>query len=74
MGNGSCQSLIARANGGDLHQGTEWGAERGRGSCKQSGVCVLVKCRGGVVEGKELDPNPMPFFFLFFFYFFFIRL
>ena len=35
-------------------------------SCKQSGVCVYVECRGGVVEGEELDQNLLPVFFLFF--------
>ena len=38
-------------------------------SHKQRGVCIYVECRGGVVEGKELDPNLMSFFsFSFFFY------
>jgi len=40
MGNGSCQSLVARGDGGDLHQGTEWGAECREVSRKQGGVCV----------------------------------
>ena len=35
-------------------------------SCKQSGVWVFVECRGGVVEGEELDPNPMLFPLFFF--------
>jgi len=39
-GNGSRQSLVARRDGGDLHQGTERGAECRRVSRKQSGVCV----------------------------------
>ena len=29
-------------------------------SRKQSGLCVGVECRGGNVEGEELDPNPIP--------------
>jgi len=36
-------------------------------SCKQRGVCVYVECKGGVVEGKKLDPNLMPFFYFFYF-------
>ena len=39
-GNGSCQSLIARRDRGDLDQGTEWGAECRRVSRKQGGECV----------------------------------
>jgi len=35
LGNGCCQSLIAGGDGGDLHQGTEWGAECRRVSRKQ---------------------------------------
>jgi len=37
----------------------------GNVSRKQSGLCLFVECRGGVVEGQELDPNPMPLFFVF---------
>ena len=64
-GNGSCQSLIPRGDGGDLHQGTGWGVACRRVSGKQSRVCVFVECRG-VVEGEELDTNLMLFFFFFF--------
>jgi len=36
-------------------------------SRKQSGMCILVACRGGGVEGEELDPNLLPFVTLLFF-------
>ena len=43
---------------------------RGLLSRKQSGVGVDVACRGGgVVEGEELDPNPMSFSFFFSFFY-----
>jgi len=38
-------------------------------SRNQSGVCVFVECRRGVVEGEELALNLAPFFFLLFFFF-----
>ena len=44
-------------------------------SSKQSGVCLSVECRGGVVVGAELDPNLMPLlFFCFSFVLFFLVL
>jgi len=51
-GDGSCQGLIAWGDGLDLHQGTEWGVKREEVSRKQSGLCVGLECRGGVVEGE----------------------
>jgi len=45
----------------------EGGVRRGEVSRKQSGVCLFEESRGVVIEGKELDPNPMPLFFSFFF-------
>jgi len=47
-------------------------ARRGVMSRKQGGVGVLVECRGGVVEGEELDPNLHLFFPFFYFYHVFI--
>ena len=37
----------------------------GKVSGKPSAVCVYVECKGGVVEGEELDPNPMSFYLFF---------
>jgi len=46
--------------GGISIRGRSRGFEREEVSRKQSGVCVFVECRGGVVEGEELGPNSMP--------------
>ena len=46
--------------GGISIRGRSEGVRRGKVSRKQSEVCVFVECRGGVVEGEELDQNLMP--------------
>ena len=70
-GNGSSLRLIAWGDVRNLYQRTERGVRRREVSCKESGVCVFVECRGGVVVGEELDLNLMPFFVFFFLLFFF---
>ena len=67
------QASLARAMGWISISGGSAGARSEVMSCNQSWVCVFEECMRGVVEGEELDLNPMSFFISSLFFCFFIR-
>jgi len=52
-------------------RGRSEGVRRKMVSRKQSGVCVFVECRAGVVEGEALGPKSHAFFLFYSFFFFY---